>query len=195
MTINYRHYECILTLFTCSIIADRKIKPNNIFKEVPVIMTALNSILKGRRSQPHLLIEVLQDAQDLYGYIPEEAMNAVSRELGVPLMKVYRVACFYKAFSLKPRGKYVFTVCTGTACHVRGANLLLDQVKGQLNIEPGETTEDGLVTIENVNCVGACALGPVVIQDGAYCHHMTPGKLRKAIDKSRGKKKKERAHA
>jgi len=86
-------------------------------------------------------------------------------------------------------------VCTGTACHVRGANLLLDQVKGQLNIEPGETTEDGLVTIENVNCVGACALGPVVIQDGAYCHHMTPGKLRKAIDKSRGKKKKERAHA
>ncbi|MEK6738267.1 MAG: NAD(P)H-dependent oxidoreductase subunit E [Planctomycetota bacterium] len=159
-------------------------------------MTALNSILKGRQSQPHLLIEVLHDVQDLYGYIPEEAMSAVAQELGVPLMEVYRVACFYKAFSLKPRGKHVFTVCTGTACHVRGAKLLIDQVKGQLNIEPGETTEDGLVTIENVNCVGACALGPVVIQNGAYCHHMTPGKLRKAIDKSRGKKKKgERANA
>ena len=159
-------------------------------------MTELDPILKGRRSRPHLLIEALQDVQDLYGYLPEEAMSVVARELGVPLMETYRVACFYKAFSLKPRGKHVFTVCTGTACHVRGANLLLDQVRGQLNIESGETTADGLVTLENVNCVGACALGPVVIQDGTYCHHMTPGKLRKAIDKYRETKKKgERAHA
>lgn len=158
-------------------------------------MTALDPILKGRRSQPHLLIEALQDVQELYGYLPEEAMSVVARELGVPLMEAYRVACFYRAFTLKPRGKHVFTVCTGTACHVRGANLLLDQVRGQLNMEPGETTADGLVTLERVNCVGACALGPVVIQDGTYCHHMTPGKLRKAIDKSRGKKKGERDHA
>jgi NADH:ubiquinone oxidoreductase subunit E len=154
-------------------------------------MTELDPILKERRSQPHLLIEVLQDVQELYGYLSKEAMNVVARELGIPLMEVYRVARFYKAFSLKPRGKHVFTVCTGTACHVRGANLLLDQVKGQLNIEPGETTADGLVTLENVNCVGACALGPVVVQDGAYCHHMTPGKLRKVIDKVRETRKKE----
>ena len=92
----------------------------------------LESILEGRRSQPQQLIEVLQDVQESYGYIPEDAMRSVSKGLGVPLMEVYRVANFYKTFSLKPRGKNVITICMGTACHVRGAHLLLDQVLGQL---------------------------------------------------------------
>ena len=156
-------------------------------------MTTLNTILEGRRSQPQQLVEVLQDLQDLHGYLPEDAMNTVALALGVPLMEVYRVACFYKCFSLKPRGKNVITVCTGTACHVRGANLLIDQVQGQLNIKPGMTTEDGLFTVECVNCVGACALGPVIVQNGSYSHHMTPGKLRKMIDTTR-KTKKEASH-
>ena len=94
--------------------------------------TTLNTILKGRRSQPQQLIEVLQDVQDLYGYIPGDAIKNVAKELGVPLMEVCRVANFYKTFSLKPRGKNVVTICTGTACHVRGSNLLIDQVEGQL---------------------------------------------------------------
>jgi NADH:ubiquinone oxidoreductase subunit E len=156
--------------------------------------TSLDTILKGRRSQPHQLIEVLQDIQDLYGYVPAEAMKTVAQELGVPLIEVYRVATFYKTFSLKPRGEHVITVCTGTACHVRGASLLLDQLQGQLQIKTGDTTEDGLFTVECVNCVGACALGPVIVQDGSYDHHMTPAKLRKIIDNTRKAAKEEVRH-
>lgn len=142
----------------------------------------LHQILEGRRSQPNQLIEVLQDVQKECGYISEEAMKAVSRGLGVPVMEVYSVASFYKAFRLKPSGKNVLTVCTGTACHVRGARLLLDQATGQLGVEPGEVTPDGLFSTEHVNCLGACALGPIVRENGSYHHHMTPGKLRKLIE-------------
>jgi len=143
--------------------------------------STLGSILEGRQSQPHQLIEVLQDVQEQYGYIPEEAMREISKELGVPLTDVYSVSSFYKAFSLKPRGKNVVTVCTGTACHVRGAKMILNQATGQLGVTPGEMTEDGLFTIEQVNCLGACALGPVVTENGSCHHHMNPGKLRKLL--------------
>ena len=142
----------------------------------------LEQILEGRRSQPDQLIEVLQDIQEKNGYISEEAMRAVASGLGVPAMEVYRVASFYKAFRLKPAGKNVLTMCLGTACHVRGAKLLLDQATGQLGIDPGEVTPDGLFSVENVNCLGACALGPIVTENGSSYHHMTPGKLRKLID-------------
>ncbi len=141
----------------------------------------LDRILEGRHSQPGQLIEVLQDVQANYGYISQEAMQAVSQTLGVPLIEVYRVASFYKAFRLKPSGKKVLTMCTGTACHVRGSRLLLDQATSQLGVRPGEVTPDGLFSIEHVNCVGACALGPIVTENGSYHHHMTPGKLRKLI--------------
>lgn len=141
----------------------------------------LESILEARRSQPHQLIEVLQDVQEHYGYISEESMRAISAELGVPLIEVYRVASFYKAFTLKPRGKNVVTICTGTACHVRGAKLVLNQATSQLGVEPGEVSDDGLFTIEHVNCLGACALGPVVTDNGNYHNHMSPAKLRKLI--------------
>ena len=142
----------------------------------------LAPILDGRRSQPHQLIEVLQDVQENYGYIPEDAMEAISKELGVPLTEVYGVASFYKAFSLKPRGKNVITVCTGTACHVRGAKMVLNQATGQLGVAPNEMTEDGLFTVQHVNCLGACALGPVVTENGSCHHHMNSGKLRKLIE-------------
>lgn len=143
--------------------------------------STLASILDGRRSQPHQLIEVLQDVQEHYGYVPEEAMRGISKELGMPLTDVYSVASFYKAFSLKPRGKNVVTVCTGTACHVRGAKMILNQATGQLGVAPSEMTEDGLFTIEQVNCLGACALGPVVTENGSYHHHMNAGKVRKLL--------------
>jgi len=142
----------------------------------------LDQILEGRRSQPNQLVEVLQDVQENHGYISEEAMRAVSRGLGVPLMEVYRVASFYKAFRLHPSGKNVLTMCLGTACHVRGARLLLDQATGQLGVKPGGVTPDGLFSVEHVNCLGACALGPIVNVNGSYHHHMTPGKLRKLIE-------------
>ena len=145
-------------------------------------LSKLESILKGRSSQPQQLIEVLQDVQESYGYIPEEAMREISKTLGVPLIEVYRVASFYKAFKLKPSGKYVITICNGTACHVRGAQLLLEQAVSQLSIKPGEVTDDGMFSIEHVNCLGACALGPIASENGSYHHHMTPAKLRKFIN-------------
>jgi NADH:ubiquinone oxidoreductase subunit E len=142
----------------------------------------LDHILEGRRSQPNQLIEVLQDVQEQYDYIPREVMKIVSRELGVPLIEVYRVASFYKAFRLKPAGKHLLTFCSGTACHVRGSSLLVNQATSQLGIGPGEVTPDGLFSIERVNCLGACALGPIVVENGSYHHHMTPAKLRKLIE-------------
>lgn len=148
---------------------------------------SVDSILKGRRSQPHQLIEALQDVQKNYGYISEEAMRAVSSGLGVPLMDVYRVASFYKAFKLSPSGKNLLTVCLGTACHVRGAKLLMDQAAAQLGIKLDEVTDDGLFSYERVNCLGACALGPIVTENGSYHHHMNPGKLRRLINSLRRK--------
>ena len=142
----------------------------------------LEKILAGRRSQPQQLVEVLQDVQEAFGYIPEDVMKTVSRELGVPLIEVSRAAHYYRAFSLQPRGRHVITVCMGTACHVRGAPRLLDEVKGELGIEPGQTTDDGMFTLERVNCLGACALGPVVVLDGQYHGKMTPNKLRQLVE-------------
>ncbi len=146
----------------------------------------LDAILAGRRGDPCALIEVLQDIQAAYHYLPEDALRATAEALRVPLIEVFRVANFYKAFSLKPRGKHLMTVCLGTACHVRGAPKFLDQVRGQLRIEPGETTANGEFTLEAVNCLGACALGPVVIVDGKYYDHMTTAKLRDLIVETAG---------
>lgn len=151
----------------------------------------LDPIIGGRSSQPHQLIEVLQDVQDHYGYIPEEAIRYISKNLGVPIIEVYRAAHFFKAFKLKSAGKNVITMCMGTACHVRGAQLLMDQAVAQLKVKEGESTEDGLFSIEHVNCLGACALGPIVTRNESYHHHMTPGKLRKLIDSISRKEREE----
>ena len=145
----------------------------------------VSALLDGRRSQPQQLVEVLLDVQDAYGYLPQSAMIALSRELGVPLIEVWRVANFYKAFSLTPRGQHLITVCLGTACHVRGAPRALDQVTAQLRVQPGGTTADGLFTVEVVNCLGTCALGPVVVLDGVYHSKMNPRRLTRLIESVR----------
>jgi NADH-quinone oxidoreductase subunit E len=155
----------------------------------------LDTILEGRRSQPNQLIEVLQDVQENFGYIPREAIKSVAQELGVPLIEVYRVVSFYKAFRLNPSGKHVLTMCTGTACHVRGSDLLLDHAIDQLGVKPGEVTSDGLFSIEHVNCLGACALGPIVAENGSYHKHMTPAKLRKLIETLSRQKTEDAQHA
>jgi len=149
----------------------------------------LDSVLSNRIGKSENLIEVLQDIQSIYNYLPEEALWKVSETLGVPIIEVFRVANFYKAFTLEPRGRHLITICMGTACHVRGSPKFLDEIHGQLKIAPGETTEDKLFTVETVNCVGACALGPVVIMDGSYNDHMTSLKLRKLITSTKEKDK------
>lgn len=144
-------------------------------------LSKLDAMLAGREARPDQLIEVLQDMQAQFHYLPENGLRIVAKRLGVPPIEVFRVANFYKAFSLTPRGRHLLTVCMGTACHVRGAPRLLDTIEGQLDVSPGETTADRAFTLERVNCLGCCALGPVVVLDGVYHDHMTSGKLRKLI--------------
>jgi len=127
------------------------------------------------------LISILQDVQAEYRYLPEDALRAVARQLNLQLIQVYAVATFFKAFSLKPRGEHMVSVCQGTACHVRGASAVLDEVKRRLGIESGETTQDMRFTLETVNCLGACALGPIMVVDGDYHGQMSPGKVKKAL--------------
>ena len=110
-------------------------------------------------------------------------MRAVASQLELPLIQAYSVATFFKAFSLKPRGEHIVTCCLGTACHVRGAPATLDEVKRKLGIEPGETTKDMCFTLETVNCLGACALGPIMVVDGEYHGQMSPGKVKEVLKK------------
>jgi NADH-quinone oxidoreductase subunit E len=114
------------------------------------------------------LIAILQDIQEEYRYLPKDVLAYVSKELLLPITKIYEVATFYKAFSLTPKGKHIVKLCMGTACHVRGASRVLDQLERDLEIKPGQTSKDLKFTLETVNCVGACALGPVMVLDGEY---------------------------
>jgi len=123
------------------------------------------------------LIGVLQDINRDLGYLPEPALRYVSGQMKVPLVSVYHVATFYKAFSLQPRGRHLIRVCLGTACHVRGAQQVLEAIKGKLQIQPGQTTRDLNFTLETVNCLGTCALAPVVTTDQKYNGNMTPPRV------------------
>ena len=129
------------------------------------------------------VISILQDVQSEYHYLPEGAMRAAATQLGLPLIQVCGVATFFKAFSLKPRGEHTVQVCLGTACHVRGAPAVLDEAKRQLGIAPGDTTDDMCFTLETVNCLGACALGPIVVVDSEYQGQMSSNKVKNILNK------------
>jgi len=129
---------------------------------------AVHEILQKYKNRRSALLAVLQDIQEKYNWLPESALRMVADELCVPLIDIYSVATFYRAFSLTPRGKHLCTVCLGTACHVRGAPTVLDRVQEKLGIDPGCTTKDKQFTLETVNCLGACALAPIVVIDGKY---------------------------
>jgi NADH-quinone oxidoreductase subunit E len=135
---------------------------------------------KGDKSA---LIAVLQDIQEAFNYLPKEALIAVGDAMGIPASRVYEVATFYNAFSLNPRGEHIVKICVGTACHVRGASAILDKFERTLLIKPGETNQDQKFSLELVNCVGACALGPVVVIDTEYHGQMTMAKVDKIIGK------------
>lgn len=142
------------------------------------------TVVAQYRGDRDSLISILQDVQTIYHYLSEDTLRAVASQLKLPLIQVYAVATFFKAFSLRPRGEHLVTICLGTACHVRGAHTLLDDVKRQLCIEPGETTKDMQFTLETVNCLGACALGPIMVIDGKYHGQMSPRKAKKVLKKS-----------
>ena len=134
---------------------------------------------KGRSS----LIAVLQEVHTEYNYLPEGSLEVISKELKTPLSAVYGVATFFKAFSFKPRGRHLATVCLGTACHVRESAKVLTEVRNQLGIASGETTPDMRFTLETVNCLGFCAVGPVIVVDGEYFGEMSPRKVKSVLGK------------
>jgi NADH-quinone oxidoreductase subunit E len=142
----------------------------------------IKSILSRYDSDAGMLVAILQDVQAEYNYLPREALEQVGQGLDIPFSQVYSVASFFKAFSLKPRGRHLINVCLGTACHVRGAVRVLDEVERELNIKSGETTEDLRYTLETVNCVGACALGPIVVVDGTYSGQMNSSKVKPLLE-------------
>lgn len=146
-----------------------------------VKMEVLDSIIEGYKGKQEQLIGLLQDVQAEYNYLPREALVAVSERLGIPLSQVYSVATFFRAFSLKPQGRHKVTVCLGTACHVRGGLRLLEKLERDLQVKSGATTEDLNFTLNGVNCLGACALGPLVVIDGQYQGQMNSEKLDKVM--------------
>jgi NADH-quinone oxidoreductase subunit E len=125
----------------------------------------------------------LQETQEHFRYLPEAAMSEIARFVRVPESTVYGVSTFYALFKLTPAGKHIVRVCRGTACHVRGSLRILEEMEKQLGIKAGETTSDSKYTLETVNCVGACALGPNVIIDGEYFGQMTIEKVKPLIEK------------
>lgn len=147
------------------------------------------SIIKKHSQEKKELIPILQDIQSQFNYLPQDALCMVSSALNIPLIDVISVATFYSAFSLTPRGKHVVTICMGTACHVRGAPMILDEFKRKLDIDVEETTEDNMFTLETVNCLGACALGPIAVIDGEYHGQMKIRKVDKLIKKYSSEKK------
>lgn len=140
------------------------------------VQDAIDKIVSEYGAKPSALIMILQDIQKHYRYLPEPALRAVSKTMKLPLAQIYGVATFYRTFSLKPKGKNHICVCTGTACHVRQATVIVDKLERDLKIKPGETTPDGQISLETVNCLGACALGPLVTANEVYYGNMTVSK-------------------
>jgi NADH-quinone oxidoreductase subunit E len=150
---------------------------------------AKNVLKKHPAGEASALVNVLHDIQSEFRYLPEEALRLAAEHLQVSPAQVFGVASFFEGFHLKPRGEHICTVCMGTACHVRGAPRLLEQAERDLKIASGQTTKDMQFTLEEVNCVGACALGPLVIIDGEYNGNMTPHRLSKLVNKIQKKGK------
>lgn len=150
---------------------------------VDVDISKVDKILDLYGRQQRGLMTSLLEIQNEFHYLPSEALERVAGRMEIPLIQVYQVASFYKAFSLKPRGKHIITVCLGTACHVRGGERLMEQIERLLEIKAGQTTKDQLFTLEAVNCLGVCALGPVMVLDGKYYGSMVSSKVERVLEK------------
>lgn len=143
----------------------------------------ISEIINKYESKREALIQMLQDINHEYKYLPEKELRYLSKKLSVPLSEIYGISTFYKSFSLKPRGKHSICVCTGTACHVKGAAKIVEKIQMDLGVKPGETTDDLKYTFETVNCLGACALAPLVVVDGEYHGQMDLAKISRLLKK------------
>ncbi len=146
-----------------------------------ILLDRINHIIDHYDGKRSALIQVLLDIQKEKKWLPGETLRHVSARLEVPLPQVYQVATFYKAFSLTPRGRHLITVCMGTACHVRGSPMLLERISQKLGIRAGMTTDDDRFTLLTVNCMGCCALGPVLAIDETYYSNPSASDFRKIL--------------
>ncbi len=142
-------------------------------------------IITNHQEERGGLIAILEDIQTKYGWLPPDALRIVADRTGCSLVDLYGVATFYRSFSLEPRGKHLISVCMGTACHVRGAPIVVEEFERKLDVKAGGTTADREFTLETVNCLGACALGPVVVVDGHYFSNVGVGKVDRILNKTR----------
>jgi NADH-quinone oxidoreductase subunit E len=156
---------------------------------------AVDLVIDKHHEKRTALISILHEIQDKYHHLPEKALKKVASRLQMDLNDIYGVATFYKSFSLVPKGKHSITLCLGTACHVRGGPKILREVKKLLNIEPGQTTEDNKFSLNVVNCLGVCAIGPVMFLDGKFYGELNPVKAKRIIERinknNRNRKKNE----
>jgi len=148
-----------------------------------VTMKKIDAIISRYEMSEESLLAILQDFQREFHYVPEKGMKRLSDILTVPESKIYAMGTFYKALSLEPRGKHTVKVCMGTACHLKGGGRILETIERELCVERNHTTDDKLYTIESVNCVGACAMSPVVVVDEDYYGHMRPSKIMDVLNK------------
>jgi len=163
---------------TTSTEQDAKIKDVEVSKDVLEIIEKYNST-NGE------LIAILDEIQTKYGYLPEPVLRTISNKTGSSLVDIFGVATFYHSFKLKPVGKHLICACLGTACHVRGGQSIVEEFERQLGIKAGETTQDKEFTLETVNCLGACALGPVVVIDGYYFSKVRKSRVKHLLDDTR----------
>ncbi len=147
----------------------------------------VEDICQSYSDEPSPLMMILSDVQKQFGYIPLEIQEIISQKTGIPVAEIYGVVTFYSFFSLKPKGKYVVGICLGTACYVKNSQAVLDKFNQLLGAGPGETTEDGLFTVEAIRCIGACALAPALSVNGKVYPKVTPDQVQKIIDEYRSK--------
>jgi NADH-quinone oxidoreductase subunit E len=143
----------------------------------------VDQIIDKYQEKKTALISILHDIQDQYHHLPEEPLKRVASRLEMDLSEIYGVATFYKSFTLTPKGKHSITLCLGTACHVRGSAKILRELTKLLNIEPGQTTKDKKFSLEGVNCLGVCAIGPVMLVNGKYYGEMNWVKAKRLLEK------------
>ena len=158
---------------------------DDICAEEKVTSKDILRILENHNEDRGRLISILEEIQAEYGYLPQEALRIVSERTGRSLVDIYGVATFYRFFSLQPKGKHIICACLGTACHVRGAPRIVAELEQQLGIKAGQTTADKEFTLETVNCLGACALGPVVVIDGHYFSKVRKSKVKQLLEQTR----------
>jgi NADP-reducing hydrogenase subunit HndA len=146
---------------------------------------ALQKVIDELKDEPGALMPIMQRAQDIFGYLPEEVQNYIAKEMDIPVSDVYGVATFYAQFNLEPKGQYVISVCMGTACYVKGSQQVLDKLEEVLGVTDGHTTSDGLFTLNATRCLGACGLAPVIMVNDDVYGRLTPDQIPGIIAKYR----------